>query len=167
MGIGTYDAVLLLQYLSIPRQGAAIKNLEHACSHWSIDTHSFAWAWGESGLSLEDVVILTRLSLRGASIMDLANLSREDQENVAELRRLGKLAQFGPIYTAQGVRKSAAANAKKTSFASWIRYFFKDLQPAKTVVPGVERDYVAGPQYKQWLYMAGFFCLFPLLLRPT
>ncbi|KAE9465168.1 hypothetical protein C3L33_02948, partial [Rhododendron williamsianum] len=110
--------------------------------------------------SSEDVVILTRLSLQGTSILDLANLSRKDQENVAELRRLGKLAQSGPIFTAQGVRKSAAANAKKTSFASWICYFFKDLQPAKTIVPGAERDFVAGPQYKQRLYMAGFFAFF-------
>lgn len=59
---------------------------------WSIDTHSFAWAWGESGLSLEDVVILTRLSLRGVSLFDLSKLSLADKQDVAELRRLGKLA---------------------------------------------------------------------------
>ncbi|KAE9444999.1 hypothetical protein C3L33_23103, partial [Rhododendron williamsianum] len=87
---------MLSRSLNIPRQGAAIKNLEHACSRWSIDTHSFAWAWGESSLSLEDVVILTRLSLRGASVFDPDKFSRADWENIAELRRLGKLAQSGP-----------------------------------------------------------------------
>ncbi|KAE9465282.1 hypothetical protein C3L33_02812, partial [Rhododendron williamsianum] len=133
---------MLSRHLSIPRQGTAVENLEHACSRWSIDTHSFAWVWGKSELSMEDVVILTPLSLRGASILDLAHLSREDRENARELRRLGKLAQFGPIFTTQGVRKSTAANAKKTSFASWIRYFFKDLQPTKTAILGAARDFV-------------------------
>lgn len=92
---GTYDAVMLSRSLNIPRQGAAIKNLNHACSCWSVDTHSFAWAWGESGLSLEDIVILTRLSLCGVTLLDLNNLSPADQRNVVELRRLGKLAQSG------------------------------------------------------------------------
>ncbi|KAI8535892.1 hypothetical protein RHMOL_Rhmol10G0210100 [Rhododendron molle] len=78
MGSGTYNAVMLSQSLGIPWQGAAIKNLEHACSRWSVNTHTFAWAWGESGLSLEDMVILTRLSLCSASILDLVHLSRED-----------------------------------------------------------------------------------------
>ncbi|KAE9444591.1 hypothetical protein C3L33_23511, partial [Rhododendron williamsianum] len=31
---------------------------------------------------------------------------------------------------------------------------------ARTVAPGAERDYVAGPQYNQRLYMAGFFSYF-------
>lgn len=67
LGNGTYDAMMLSRCLSIPRHGATIANLGHACSHWSIDTHSFAWAWGESGHSLEDMVILAPLSLRGAA----------------------------------------------------------------------------------------------------
>lgn len=115
---------------------------------------------GESGLSLEDMFILTRMSLCGASILDLANLSREDRENVEGLKRLYRLAQNGPIFTAQGTCKAATANAKKTSFGSWIRYFFKDLQPVKTMVSGVERDFVTGPHYGQRLYMVGFFAFF-------
>ncbi|KAE9445895.1 hypothetical protein C3L33_22217, partial [Rhododendron williamsianum] len=151
---------MLSRTLHIPRSRAANKNLNHACSHWSIDTHSFAWAWGESGLSLEDVVILTRLSLRGVTLLDLNNLSLADQHDVAELRRLSKQAQSGPRFTAQGVRKDTAANSTKTSFASWIRFFFKDLQPARTVAPEVPRDFVAGPHYGERLYMAGFFAFF-------
>lgn len=120
----------------------------------------FAWAWGESGLSLEDVVILIRLPLRGAALFDPDKFSRVDQENIVELKRLRKLAQSGPRFTAQGVRKEAAGNAKKTSFASWIRFFFKDFQPAKTVIPREARDFVAGPHYQQWLYMARFFAFF-------
>ncbi|KAI8543005.1 hypothetical protein RHMOL_Rhmol08G0185200 [Rhododendron molle] len=81
-------------------------------------------------------------------------------EDVAELRRLGKLAQSGLRFTAQGVRKDTVANAKKTSFASWIRFFFKDLQPAKTTILGMPRDFVAGPYYEERLYMAGFFAFF-------
>lgn len=46
------------------------------------------------------------------------------------------------------------------SFASWIRFFFKDLQPARTVIPGVPRDFVGGRNYQQRLYMAGFFAFF-------
>ncbi|KAE9445285.1 hypothetical protein C3L33_22818, partial [Rhododendron williamsianum] len=67
----------------------------------------------------------------------------------------------GHLYShSPGVRKAAAANAKKTSLGSWIRYFYKDFQPARTVAPGVARDFVAGPQYRQRLYMAGFFSYF-------
>ncbi|KAE9444619.1 hypothetical protein C3L33_23483, partial [Rhododendron williamsianum] len=139
---------------------AANRNLEFACSRWSIDTHSFAWAWGESGLSLEDVSILTRLSLRGGNIVDLAKLSWEDRDDVEALRALHKQAQNGPIFTVQGVRKAAVANTKKTSLGSWLRYFFKDLQPARTVAPSTAQDFVAGPQYRQRLYMAGFFSYF-------
>ncbi|KAE9445244.1 hypothetical protein C3L33_22857, partial [Rhododendron williamsianum] len=62
--------------------------------------------------------------------------------------------------TSRGIRKAAAENAKKTSLGSWIRYFYKDFQPARTVAPGVARDFVAGPQYRQRLYMAGFFSYF-------
>lgn len=109
---------------------------------------------------MEDVVILTRLSLRGVSLFDLNKLSLADKQDVAELRRLNKLAQSGPRFTTQGVRKDVAANAKKTSFAIWIRFFFKDLQPARTVIPGVPRDFVGGPHYQQRLYMAGFFAFF-------
>ncbi|WP_215258547.1 hypothetical protein, partial [Escherichia coli] len=79
---GALEAVQLSRRLSIPRQGAAIKNLEFACSRWSSDSHSFAWAWGESGLSLEDVFILTRLSLRGGNILDIAQLSQADRNDV-------------------------------------------------------------------------------------
>ncbi|KAE9459110.1 hypothetical protein C3L33_08986, partial [Rhododendron williamsianum] len=140
--------------------GAAIRNLEFACSRWSTGTYSFAWSWGESGLSLEDAFILTRLSLRGANILDLAKLSREDRDDVESLIKLHKQARNRPIFTAQGVRKAAAANAKKTSLGSWLRYFFKDFQPARTVAPRDARDFVAGPQYKQQLYMAGFFSYF-------
>ncbi|KAE9462378.1 hypothetical protein C3L33_05714, partial [Rhododendron williamsianum] len=149
---------MLSRRLSIPRSGAAVRNLEFACSCWSTDTHSFAWAWGESGLSLEDTFILTRLSLRGANVLDLTKLSREDRDDVESLRKLHKLAQNGPIFIAQGVRKAAAA--KKTSLGSWIRYFYKDFQPARTVAPGAARDFVAGPEYKQRLFMAGFFSYF-------
>lgn len=117
-------------------------------SRWSIDTHSFIWAWGESGLSLEDVVILTCLSLREVSPLNLDGLSPTDQQDVAELRRLGKLAQFGPRFTAQGVRKDSATNAKKTSWPSWIRFFFKDFQPAKSVIPGEARDFIEGSHYQ-------------------
>ncbi|KAE9445286.1 hypothetical protein C3L33_22816, partial [Rhododendron williamsianum] len=149
----------LSRRLSVPRQGAANKNLEFACSRWSIDTHSFAWAWGESRLSLEDVFILTRLSLCGGNIVDPAKLSLADREDVEALKALHKQAQNGPIFTAQGVRKAAPANAKKTSLGSWLRYFFKDLQPARTVAPGA-RGLRPGPQYQQRLYMAGFFSYF-------
>ncbi|KAE9444597.1 hypothetical protein C3L33_23505, partial [Rhododendron williamsianum] len=151
---------MLSRRLSIPRQGAANRNLEFTCSCWSTDTHSFAWSWGESGLSLEDVLILTHLSLHGGNIVDLAKLPREDRDDIETLRALHKQAQNGPIFTVQGVRKAAAANAKKTSLGSWLRYFFKDLQPARTVAPGSARDFVAGPQYKQQLYMVGFFSYF-------
>lgn len=126
MGSGTYNAVMLSRSLSIPRQGAAIKNLEHACSRWSVNTHSFAWAWGESGISLEDVVILTSLSLHGAGILDLANLSRVDQEsvdqeNVAELRRLGKLAQSGPRFTARTPRRMLRRSLSRAGSVSSLR----------------------------------------------
>ncbi|KAE9447462.1 hypothetical protein C3L33_20640, partial [Rhododendron williamsianum] len=144
------------RHLSIPRQGVANKNLEFAWSRWSTNTHSFAWAWGESGLSLEDVSILTRLSLRGGNIVDLAKFTREERDKVEALRTFHKQAQNGPIFTAQGVRKAATANAKKTSLGSWLRYFFKDLQPARIVAPGAARDFVVGPQYKQRFYMAVF-----------
>ncbi|KAI8543018.1 hypothetical protein RHMOL_Rhmol08G0186300 [Rhododendron molle] len=160
MASGAYDAILLSRRLSIPRQGAAIKNLEFACSRWSVDTHSFAWAWGECGLSSEDAFILTRLPLRGANILDLAKLSREDRENVEGLKRLHRLAQNGPIFTAQGTHKPAAGNAKITSLGSWLLYFYKDLQPVRTVVPGAALDFVTGPHYEQRLYTAGFFAYF-------
>ncbi|KAI8572930.1 hypothetical protein RHMOL_Rhmol01G0239200 [Rhododendron molle] len=104
--------------------------------------------------------ILTRLSLHGVSSLNLDNLSVVDQRDVTELRRLGKLAQWGPRFTAQGIRKDAAVNAKKTSKPSWIRFFFKDLQPTRTVIPGDARDFIEGPHSKQWLYMAGFFTFF-------
>ncbi|KAE9455761.1 hypothetical protein C3L33_12337, partial [Rhododendron williamsianum] len=141
-------------------QGAAVRNLEFTCSRWNSDTHSFAWAWGESGLSLEDVHILTRLSLRGGNTLDFAKLSRADQDEVGALKAFHKHAQNGPIFTLQGVRKDFAANAKKTSLGSWLRYFFKDLQPARTVAPGAERDFVEGPEYGQHFYKAGFFSYF-------
>ncbi|XP_058191445.1 uncharacterized protein LOC131308524 [Rhododendron vialii] len=160
MANGTYDVVMLSRSLNIPRQGAAIRNLNHECSRWSIDTHSFAWAWGESGFSLEDVVILTRLPLCGTALLDPTNLSTADQQDILELRQLGKKAQYGPIFTAQGVRKASAANTKKTSFASWIRFFFKDFQPVRTVVPGVPREFVAGPHHEGRLHMADFFAFF-------
>lgn len=108
LATSTLDVMMLSWNLKIQRHGVAIKNMEHALSHWSIDTHSFAWGWGESGLSLEDVVILTRLSLRGVVPLDLDNLSTVNQQNAVELRRLAKLAQFD-----QGARKDAAANAKR------------------------------------------------------
>ncbi|KAI8534883.1 hypothetical protein RHMOL_Rhmol10G0131500 [Rhododendron molle] len=63
------DVVMLSRNLNILRHGVALKNLEHAFSRSSIDTHSFAWAWGESGLSLEDVVILTCLSLHRLGVV--------------------------------------------------------------------------------------------------
>ncbi|KAE9446002.1 hypothetical protein C3L33_22095, partial [Rhododendron williamsianum] len=93
--------------------------------------HSFAWALGESGLSLEDVVILTRLFLRGVTLLDPNNLSLADQQDIAELRRLGKLAQSGPRFTTQGV-----------------------------LVLRVPRDFVVSPHYVERLYMAGFFAFF-------
>ncbi|KAI8563880.1 hypothetical protein RHMOL_Rhmol03G0143700 [Rhododendron molle] len=80
--------------LNIPRHGVGHKNLEHAFSHWSIDTHSFVWAWGESGLSLEDVAIPTCLSLHGVSPLDPDNLSSIDQRDVIELRRLEQISSI-------------------------------------------------------------------------
>ncbi|KAI8571890.1 hypothetical protein RHMOL_Rhmol01G0155300 [Rhododendron molle] len=78
MATSTLDAVQLSRHLTIPMLGAANRNLNFACSRWSIDTHSFTWAWGESDLSLEDVVILTRLPLRGIMLLDLNDLSDAD-----------------------------------------------------------------------------------------
>lgn len=92
--------------------------------------------------------------------MDLALLTREDLEDVENLKRLHKKAQNGPIFTAQGVRKATAADAKKTSLGSWLRYFYKDFRPARIVAPGAERAFVAGPEYRQRLYMAGFLSFF-------
>lgn len=83
-----------------------------------------------------------------------------DQDNAEGLKKLYNSAQNGPIFTAQGTRKATVANAKKTSLGSWIRYFYEDLQPARTVVPSVERDFVMGPHNGQRLYMEGFFAFF-------
>lgn len=30
----------------------------------------------------------------------------------------------------------------------------------KSVIPGEARDFIEGPHYQQWLYMAGFFAFF-------
>lgn len=55
------------------------------------------------------------VSLSAGSARSTWIISLVDQQDVTELKRLGKLAQWGPRFTAQGVRKDAAANAKKTS----------------------------------------------------
>lgn len=52
------------------------------------------------------------------------------------------------------------ANAKKTSFTSWIHFFFKDLQHVKTVVSGTLRDFVASPHRERQLHIAGFLVFF-------
>ncbi|KAE9466084.1 hypothetical protein C3L33_02006, partial [Rhododendron williamsianum] len=103
---------------------------------------------------------LRRLKSSKANILDLTKLSREDRDDVESLKKLQKLAQNGPIFTAQGVLKAVAANAKKTSLGSWLRYFYKGLQPARTVAQGVARDFVTGPQHGQRLYMTGFVAYF-------
>lgn len=115
LGSSTIDAVMLSRNLNILRHGVSLKNLEHVLSCWSIDIHSFVWAWGESGLSLEDVVILSCLSLCRVNPLNPDGLSSADQHHVAELRRLGKLAQFGLWFMAQGICKDVTVYVEKTS----------------------------------------------------
>lgn len=50
----------MLKGLTINR---GLENMEFIMSRWSIESHAFIVAWGEFCLTLEDVVILTGLSI--------------------------------------------------------------------------------------------------------
>lgn len=110
--------------------------------------------------SLEDATILTRLPLRGQRAFALVSLSAEEQEDdVNALIRTQAVAQFGSGFTDKGVWRTAP-NAKKSSWASWLCYFFKDLQPAKSVTRNEGRRFVVGAEYREHLNLVGFFSYF-------
>lgn len=62
-------------------------------------------------------------------------------------------------FKADGTRR-ALPNPRKASWRNWIRLFFKDFQPPKSVPAGFSAEFVAGPHYRQPLYLAGFLMYF-------
>lgn len=70
-----------------------------------------------------------------------------------------KCKEKGSSFDVKGVRRAPVPQGK-ASFGCWLRYFFKDLQPLKTVAAGQARDSVTGDEYHGDLYMAGFFAYF-------
>lgn len=56
----TLEVVSVCRDLSMPRNNRAIQDIGFAISCWSVDTHTFVGAWGESGPMLEDAFVLMR-----------------------------------------------------------------------------------------------------------
>ncbi|KAF7134277.1 hypothetical protein RHSIM_Rhsim08G0137100 [Rhododendron simsii] len=149
------EAVIISRDLALSRNDRSNENLEMVVSRWSVDTHTFVWAWGESGPSLEDAFTLMRLHPRGRRLLDLDNLSPDEAAVVQALRAAFiEAKKAGSRFKPDGTRRPPP-NPRKASWRNWLRLFFKDFQPPKSVPAGSSPEYVAGMHYRQPLYLAG------------
>lgn len=94
------EAVLISRDLTFLHSDRSNENLEMAVSHWSVDTHTFVWSWGESGPSLEDTFTLMRLHPRNQRLLDLDNLSPDE------------IADMQALYTAFTEAKKVRSRSK-------------------------------------------------------
>lgn len=61
--------------------------LEFLISRWSIETHTFVTSWGDFGLSLEDMPMLTSLSLFGEAYASSFYPDGEEKKQIDFLTR--------------------------------------------------------------------------------
>lgn len=149
------EPVKISQVLTLNRRN---ENLDFLISRWSVDTHTFVFPWGEFGPTLQDTSALLHLSLRGHQEFEPTKSGSADQEAVARLKLAYRAAGHrGSQWDRNGERR-AMTDPKKTSWGSWLRYFFKDLQPAPS--GGAERQAIDGPEYRGDLYLSAFIAFF-------
>lgn len=100
------EAVLISRDLTLPRNDRSNENLEMAVSRWSVDTHTFEWAWGESGPTLEDTFALMRLHPRSLRLLDLDNLSSDETFDMQALcAAFAEAKRAGSRFKADGTHR--------------------------------------------------------------
>lgn len=97
--------VVISRNLTIAHSEDAKHNLELLVSQWSLDSHTFSWAWGESGMSFEDVFVLLRLPVHGRRLFDPEALTSAEMQGVEALMKAFSEAKGdGSQFTRYGVR---------------------------------------------------------------
>ncbi|KAK9277971.1 hypothetical protein L1049_027528 [Liquidambar formosana] len=133
---GILKAVKLSAILDVKRDK---QSLEFLLSRWSAETHTFVTAWGEFGITLEDVVVLTWLTPFGEEKWSGIILSPQEQKADEALR--DAVVEIG-------------GSQKKCTLSGWVRYFYKDFgAKGKSAKPGVghESDYELEAFIAYWL----------------
>ncbi|KAE9444658.1 hypothetical protein C3L33_23444, partial [Rhododendron williamsianum] len=109
-----------------------------AVSRWSVDTHTFEWAWGESGPTLEDTFALMRLHPRGLRLLDLDNLSSDETFDMQALyAAFAEAKRAGWRFKADGTHRPPP-NPRKGGIG-FLEYFLSNFVlpnfPSKSVSP--------------------------------
>ncbi|KAH7858895.1 hypothetical protein Vadar_029158 [Vaccinium darrowii] len=149
------EPLKISQILTLNRRN---ENIDFLVSRWSVDTHTFVFPWGEFGPTLQDTTALLHLSSRGKKEFDATRATSADRESVAKLKLAYKAAGHRGSQWDRSGHSRAMTDPKKTSWGSWIRYFFKDLQPAPS--GSAERQAIDGPEYRGDLYLPAFIAFF-------
>ncbi|KAF7132948.1 hypothetical protein RHSIM_Rhsim09G0080200 [Rhododendron simsii] len=155
----TLKASRALEPIRLPAQLNTRKNnanIDLLVSQWSKDTHTFVFLWGDDGPTLQDMVVLMQLSMRGSVAFDPLNLSSIDARLVDHLRRVyTEAGKYGSRFDREG-HVRALSKSGKTSWGYWQRYFFKNLPPPETVPPVGQATKFYGKMYDSDLHLAGF-----------
>lgn len=133
------EPIRLFAELSIRKNNT---NIDLMVSRWNKDTHTFVFPWGDGGPTLQDSIVLMWLSMRGVVTFDPSNLSSADARLVDRLRRAyTEAGKYGSRLDREG-RVQTPPKSGKTSWGSWLRYFFKDLPPFGDCASGGTSDRV-------------------------
>lgn len=98
------------------------------------------------------------LSSRGVLKYEPLKVPYEDQELVGKLKLAYKSTSHLGSQCQKNGNQRAPRDTKKTSWGSWIRYFFKDFQPMQ---PGnAKRQAIDGLAYNGELYPPAFISFF-------
>ncbi|ESQ52166.1 hypothetical protein EUTSA_v10017562mg, partial [Eutrema salsugineum] len=99
---GVYDAIMASRY-QITKQDDLMMAL---VERWCIETNSFVFPWGESTVTLEDMIVLGGFSAIGNNV--LASIKRESMKSVEEKLKRAK-------------REIEASSMKKCCVSLWMR----------------------------------------------
>ncbi|KAA8524116.1 hypothetical protein F0562_010454 [Nyssa sinensis] len=131
--IGVIDAVTVCQELSCCKVNNSLLTLT---SWWSTLSHTLT-TWGEFSQVLEDVTTIMHLLLAGANEYPSLKVTDEDMKTLYYLHKHQTSVVNFTRFNKGGGRKA--------NFILWLRYFFKDCNPSKSLSARCTHQVFNGP----------------------